>query len=268
LIRRLSLDLIGLPPSPDELAQFLADKRPDAYERAVDRLLASPHFGERMAIDWLDAARYADTHGYFGDKPRGIWPWRDWVINAFNANMPFDQFTIKQLAGDLLATMRSGGQSGSPDDLIATGFLRNHMANDETGLIDEEYRVEYVADRLETTATTWMGLTIGCARCHDHKYDPITQRDYYRLFDFFNQGPETGLIRSDNPPRSGRTGRALRAAACRTDRELGKASGSGARHAAASRGRVARVVRRAGRGIGGRDVDQVRSGGLWQGRDL
>jgi hypothetical protein len=202
LIRRLSLDLIGLPPSPDELAQFLADKRPDAYERAVDRLLASPHFGERMAIDWLDAARYADTHGYFGDKPRGIWPWRDWVINAFNANMPFDQFTIKQLAGDLLATMRSGGQSGSPDDLIATGFLRNHMANDETGLIDEEYRVEYVADRLETTATTWMGLTIGCARCHDHKYDPITQRDYYRLFDFFNQGPETGLIRSDNPPPS------------------------------------------------------------------
>ncbi len=202
LLRRLSLDLIGLPPSPDELAQFLADARPDAYERAVDRLLASPHFGERMAIDWLDAARYADTHGYFGDKPRSIWPWRDWVITAFNANMPFDQFTIKQLAGDLLATADSGGQSGSRDDLIATGFLRNHMANDETGLIDEEYRVEYVADRLETTATTWMGLTIGCARCHDHKYDPITQRDYYRLFDFFNQGPETGLIRSDNPPPS------------------------------------------------------------------
>ncbi len=146
-----------------------------------------------MAAEWLDAARYADTNGYFGDKPRQIWLWRDWVINAFNSNMPYDQFTIEQLAGDLLP-------SPTISNRIATGFNRNHVANNETGIIDEEFRVEYVADRVNTTMATWMGLTAGCAQCHDHKYDPITQSAYYSLFAFFNNVPETGLITTDNPP--------------------------------------------------------------------
>ena len=193
LLRRVSLALTGLPPSPQDLDTFLADPAPDAYERAVDRLLASPRYGERMAAVWLDAARYADTNGYFGDNPRQIWPWRDWVINAFNRNQPFDQFTVDQLAGDLLP-------NPTLDQKVATGFNRNHTVTDETGVIDEEYRVEYVADRLETTGTVWLGLTIGCARCHDHKYDPLTQHDYYRLFAFFNNGPETGLAVAHDPP--------------------------------------------------------------------
>jgi hypothetical protein len=192
-LRRVSFDLTGLPPTLERLDEFLVDSAPDAHLRELDRLLASPAWGERMAVDWLDAARYADTNGYFGDNPRSIWPWRDWVIRSFNQGMPFDDFTVRQLAGDLLP-------NATRDDLVATGFNRNHMMNDETGLIDEEYRVEYVADRLETTATTWLGLTVGCARCHDHKYDPISQRDYYGLFAFFNQGPETGLITARNPP--------------------------------------------------------------------
>ena len=189
LLRRLHLTLSGLPPP----ANHLIDQRPANYETAVDRLLASPHFGEHLAVGWLDAARYADTNGYFGDKPRQIWLWRDWVIDAFNRNMPFDQFTVEQLAGDLLPEATTSQQ-------IATGFNRNHMANDETGIIDEEYRVEYIVDRLDTTLTTWMGLTIGCSQCHDHKYDPISQRDYYRLFAYFNNGPEKGLISADTPP--------------------------------------------------------------------
>ncbi|WP_395747088.1 DUF1553 domain-containing protein [Prosthecobacter sp.] len=192
LLRRVSLDLTGLPPTPQELAHFLSDTSGKAYEHAVDRLLASKHYGERMAVEWLDAARYADTNGYFGDKTRSMWPWRDWVIDAYNRNLPFDQFTIEQLAGDLLPNATTAQR-------IATGFNRNHMANNESGIIDEEYRVEYVADRLETTSATWMGLTIGCARCHDHKYDPITQREFYQLFSFFNNLPESGLIKSDNP---------------------------------------------------------------------
>lgn len=192
-LRRVTLDATGLPPTLEQLDEFLADHSPDAHVRIIDRVLASPAWGEQMAVDWLDAARYADTNGYFGDNPRSIWPWREWVIQALNQGLPYDDFTIRQLAGDLLP-------SATRDDLVATGFNRNHMMNDETGLIDEEYRVEYVADRLETTATTWMGLTVGCARCHDHKYDPISQRDYYRLFAFFNQGPETGLITARNPP--------------------------------------------------------------------
>ena len=159
----------------------------------MDRLLASPHFGERMAVEWLDVARYADTNGYFGDKTRSVWPWRDWVIRAYNDNLPFDQFTIEQLAGDLLP-------NPTVEQRIATGFNRNHMANNESGLIDEEYRTEYVADRLETTAAAWLGLTIGCARCHDHKFDPITQKEFYQLFAFFNNVPETGLITQENPP--------------------------------------------------------------------
>ena len=186
LIRRVSLALIGLPPTITEIDAFLHDRHPGAFKRLIDRLLRSPHYGERMAGPWLDAARYADTNGYFTDNERTMWPWRDWVIRAFNGNMPFDQFTIEQLAGDLLpkATLQQR---------IATGFNRNHMVNNETGLIPEEFRVEYVADRVKTTSTVWMGLTLECARCHDHKYDPISQRDYYRFFSFFNNVPEKGL---------------------------------------------------------------------------
>ncbi len=189
LRRRVSFDLTGLPPSVDDLGRMTTE----TYEQFVDRLLGSPHFGERMAVDWLDAARYADTDGYFGDKPRQMWLWRDWVINAFNNNMPFDQFTVEQLAGDLLP-------EATTQQRIATGFNRNHMSNDESGLIDEEYRVEYVVDRVETTTATWLGLTVGCAQCHDHKYDPISQREYYQLFAFFNNVPETGLLSGHNAP--------------------------------------------------------------------
>ena len=138
-----------------------------------------------MALDWLDAARYADTNGYYNDTERQAWPWRDWVIGAFNHNLPFDQFTIEQLAGDLLP-------DATPEQQIATGFNRNHMVTNETGIIEEEYRTGYVVDRVDTTATVWLGLTLGCARCHDHKYDPITQRDYYQLFAVFNNIAETG----------------------------------------------------------------------------
>ena len=185
LIRRVTLDLTGLPPSLPEVDAFLADESPQAYEHVVDRLLKSPRYGEHMARYWLDAARYADTNGFFTDDERSMWQWRDWVIRAFNDNMPFDQFTIEQLAGDLLpeATLQQR---------IATGFNRNHMTTHETGVIDEEYRVEMVVDRLETTSTVWLGLTVGCARCHDHKFDPISQREFYELFAFFNRGPEKG----------------------------------------------------------------------------
>jgi len=186
LLRRVTLDLTGLPPTPAELDAFLADHSTDAYEKVVDRLLHSPHYGERMAMQWLDLARYADTHGYHIDSHREMWHWRDWVINAFNRNMPFDEFTIEQLAGDLLP-------NATLEQKIATGFNRNHMINFEGGAIPEEYQVEYVVDRVEATSNTWMGMTLGCARCHDHKYDPIKQRDFYRFFAFFNTIPEKGL---------------------------------------------------------------------------
>jgi hypothetical protein len=185
LIRRAALDLTGLP-APEALLD-------QPYEAAVEALLASPHFGEHLAVAWLDLARYADTNGYFGDKPRQMWLWRDWVIEAGNANLPYDRFSIEQLAGDLLP-------GATVSQRIATGFNRNHMANNESGAIDEEFRVEYVVDRVDTTMTTWLGLTAGCAQCHDHKYDPISQREFYQLFSFFNQVPEQGLIRADNPP--------------------------------------------------------------------
>ena len=185
LIRRLSLDLTGLPPTLAEIDAFLADESPVAYVKVVDRLLASPAFGERMAKEWLDGARYADTNGYQNDAERFMWRWRDWVINAFNANMPFDQFTIEQLAGDLLP-------NATLEQRIATGFNRNHTTSDEGGIIPEEYRVDYVANRLETTSTVWLGMTMNCARCHTHKYDPITQTEYYQLFAFFNNIPEKG----------------------------------------------------------------------------
>lgn len=185
LIRRATLDLTGVPPTIDEVDAFLADDSSDAFEKAVDRLMESERFGERMAVDWLDAARYADTMGYQADWERTQWPWRTWVIDAYNRNLPFDEFTIEQLAGDLLA-------DPSVDQRIATGFNRNHRINDEGGIIPEEYLVEYLVDRVETTAGVWMGMTFGCARCHDHKYDPISQKDFYRLMAFFNGVPEKG----------------------------------------------------------------------------
>ena len=186
LLRRVSLDLTGLPPTSAEVDAFLADKSTTAYEKQVDRLLGSPHYGERMAMQWLDLARYADTHGYHIDSHRDMWPWREWVIRAFNNNMPYDRFSIEQLAGDLLP-------NPTKEQLIATGFNRNHMINYEGGAIPEEYLVEYVADRVETTSNVWLGMTMGCARCHDHKYDPIKQADFYKFFAFFNTVNEKGL---------------------------------------------------------------------------
>ena len=187
LIRRLALDLTGLPPTPAEVDAFLEDASRQAYEKVVDRLLQSPRFGERMAANWLDVARYADTNGYQSDGKRNMWRWRDWVIDAFNRNLPFDRFTIEQIAGDMLP-------DANRDQIIATGFNRNHRTSAEGGIIDEEFRVDYVADRLETTSTVWLGLTIGCARCHDHKFDPISQKEYYQLFAYFNNVPENGFV--------------------------------------------------------------------------
>jgi Protein of unknown function (DUF1553)/Protein of unknown function (DUF1549)/Concanavalin A-like lectin/glucanases superfamily/Planctomycete cytochrome C len=193
LLRRVTYDLTGLPPTPAEIDSFVADKSADAYEKRVDVLLASPHYGERMAMPWLDASRYADTHGYHIDSLRNMWPWRDWVINAFNGNLPFDQFVIEQLAGDLLP-------NATLEQKIASGFNRNHMINFEGGAIAEEYQVEYVVDRVEATSSAFMGLTMGCARCHTHKFDPITHKEFYQFYAFFNSVPEVGL--------DGRTGNA------------------------------------------------------------
>lgn len=185
LIRRLTLDLTGLPPAAKQVEEFLADTAPGAWERLVDRTLASAAYGERMAWDWLDAARYADSNGYQGDRERTMWPWRDWVVRAFNENLPYDQFTIWQLAGDLLP-------AATEEQILATGFCRNYMINGEGGRIPEENRVDYVMDMAETMGTVWMGLTVGCARCHDHKFDPVTQKDYFSLYAFFDQTPVTG----------------------------------------------------------------------------
>jgi hypothetical protein len=199
LIRRVSFDLTGLPPTNAQIEAFLADHSPQAYEKLVDCLLASPRYGERMAQDWLDAARFADSNGYQVDRDREMWAWRQWVIEAFNRNLPFDQFTIEQIAGDLLP-------KPTVDQKIATGFHRNHMINEETGIVPEEFLLEYCADRVETTATVWLGLTLGCARCHDHKYDPLTQKDFYSFLAFFHNVPESGIgtysanIRRSSPP--------------------------------------------------------------------
>ncbi len=240
LIRRVSLDLTGLPPTPAEVDAFLADTSPTAYEKVVDRLLASPRYGERMALQWLDFARYADSNGFQVDSSRFQWPWRDWVIRAFNDNMPFDQFTVEQLAGDMLvvpgpadpkapvkptnakvpkAKSKGAGPRGpvplyfkdgaheAPDHwietspisrVVATGFNRNHKLNGEGGIIAEEWRVETVIDRVETTGLTWLGLTLNCCRCHDHKYDPISQKDFYALFSFFNNVPESGTLQGES----------------------------------------------------------------------
>ncbi len=194
LIRRVSLDVTGLPPTPEEVDAFLADRSPNAYERVVDRLLAAPHFGERMAQHWLDLARYADSDGYHDDTDRTMWAYRDYVIDAFNKNKRFDQFTLEQLAGDLLP-------NATREQKIASAFNRCGPTSSEGGAIVEEYLAKYAVDRATTTATVWMGLTVQCAECHDHKYDPITAKDFYKLFAFFNQVPETVLYRgADAPP--------------------------------------------------------------------
>jgi hypothetical protein len=186
LIRRVSLDLTGLPPTPEEADAFASDTRPDAYERVVERLLASPHYGEHWARRWLDLARYSDTNGYEKDQPREMWLYRDWVINALNADMPFDQFTIEQLAGDM-------HPSPTVDQRIATGFHRNTMVNEEGGIDPQEFRYQAVVDRVATTGATWLGMTLGCAQCHTHKYDPVTHTDYFGVFAIFNNADEPTL---------------------------------------------------------------------------
>ncbi len=187
LLRRLYFDLIGLPPSISEIDAFLNDESEDAFEKVVDHLLQSSSYGERMASIWMDIARYADTNGYQDDTQRFMWPWRDWVIHAYNKNLPYDEFVSWQLAGDLLP-------NATKEQILATGFNRNHMITQEGGVIEEEYRVEYVADRTATTAKSFMGLTMECARCHDHKYDELTQKDFFNLYSFFNRLEEKGRI--------------------------------------------------------------------------
>ena len=172
-----------MPPSTELIAKFVNNKSPEAYGKLVDALLASPHYGERWARVWMDLARYADTQGYEKDRTRTVWPWRDWLIKAFNDDMPYDQFTIEQLAGDLLPNADS-------QQILATVFHRNTMTNTEGGTDDEEFRVAAVKDRVDTTGVIWLGLSLGCAKCHSHKYDPISQKEYYRLFAFFNQSAD------------------------------------------------------------------------------
>ena len=214
LIRRVSLDLTGLPPTPAEVDAFVADKSPEAYGKVVDRLLSSPHYGERMALNWLDYARYADSNGYQSDGSRDMWAWRDWTINAYNRNLPFDQFTVEQIAGDLLP-------NATRDQIIATGFNRNHRLNGEGGRIVEEWFVETVIDRVETTGLTWLGLTFNCCRCHDHKYDPISQREFYQMFAFFNSNDESGVL-APNGKNGNNTEPTIQVSTSEQDAELAK----------------------------------------------
>src|ERR1700761_7050909 len=186
LLKRVCLDLTGLPPSLEMMDSFAADKSPNAYEKVVDKLLQSPTYGEKMTLHWLDVARYADSHGYQDDNYRSQWPWRDWVIHAFNENLPYDKFITWQLSGDLLP-------NATKEQLLATGFNRNHKITEEGGVIDEEYRVAYVTDRTNTFGKALLGVTIECANCHDHKYDPFSQKEYYQLYTFFNQVKEAGI---------------------------------------------------------------------------
>lgn len=195
LVRRLYLDLTGLPPSPAEIDAYLADTAPDRWEKLIDRLMGSIHFAERMALPWLDSARYSDTHGYSIDDHRDMWAWRDWVINAYQKNQPYDQFLIEQIAGDLIP-------NATPDQIAATGFLRNGMNTHEGGTIEEEYRVNYTVDKVDTVSTSVLGLTMKCAQCHDHKYDPITQKEFFQMYAFFNTSsePGKGATNASTPP--------------------------------------------------------------------
>ncbi|MFN7334003.1 MAG: DUF1549 domain-containing protein, partial [bacterium] len=195
LARRASFDITGLPPDEDILRSYIDDASSDAWENYIDRLLAMPTYGERMAVDWLDIARYSDSYGFQVDRERMMWPWRDWVVKCFNENKPFDQFIVEQLAGDLLP-------KPTKDQILATAFNRLHQQESEGGSVEEEYRVEYVADRVQTYATAFLGLTFECARCHDHKFDPITHKEYYQLFSIFQNIDEAGLYSyfTNSPP--------------------------------------------------------------------
>lgn len=195
LVRRLSLDLTGLPPTPEEVGAFARDRTTTAWAKSIGRLQKSPRYGEHRARYWLDAARYADTHGLHLDNYREMWPYRDWVIRAFNDNKPFDEFTVEQLAGDLLP-------DATVEQQVATGFNRCNVTTSEGGAIAEEFLVRYAVDRVNTTGTVWLGLTVGCAQCHDHKFDPVSQREYYRLFAYFNNTTQGGMDgnRPDTPP--------------------------------------------------------------------
>ncbi len=195
LLKRIALDLTGLLPTPEQTDRFVKDNAPDAYEKMVDELLQKPSYGERMAIPWLDVARYADSHGYQDDNYRTQWPWRDWVIHAFNENMPYDQFVTWQLAGDLLPDT-------TKEQLLATGFNRNHKITEEGGVIDEEYRISYVIDRTNTLGKAFLGVTMECAQCHDHKYDPFSQKNYFQLYSFFNNIKEVGLESTVGGPKT------------------------------------------------------------------
>ena len=195
LLKRLSLDLTGLPPSIAMMNQFMADKTPGAYEKAVDQLLKSPAYGEKMALHWLDVARYADSHGFQDDSYRSSWPWRDWVINSFNTNLSYDQFITLQLAGDLIP-------NATKEQILATGFNRNHKITEEGGVVDEEYRVQYVIDRTNTFSKALIGVTLECAQCHDHKYDPFSQKEYYQLYAFFNNVKEVGISSTIGGPET------------------------------------------------------------------
>jgi hypothetical protein len=228
LLRRLSLDLVGLPPTPQEIDAFVSDNQPGATERQVDRLLASPHYGERWARQWLDAARYADSDGFEKDKPRETWFYRDWVINAFNRDLPYNQFVVEQIAGDLLP-------NATQDQIVATGFLRNSMVNEEGGIDPEQFRMEAMFDRMDAIGRGILGITIQCAQCHSHKYDPLTHEDYYRMFAFLNnahEGEHHGLharARRCSAPRSSRSARSRTTAP--QDRRLEGADAPGRRRA-------------------------------------
>ncbi len=223
LIRRFSLDLTGLPPSIAEVEGFLSSRSARSYEELVDRLLGSAHYGERMAMDWLDAARYTDTNGYQNDFARTIWPWRDWVIAAFNRNEPFDQFVVDQIAVDLIPGSRRPQK-------VATGFNRNNRTVTEAGSIDEEWRIENAVDRVETTATVFLGLTMGCARCHDHKYDPISLKEFYQFLGFFNSINEKGVY-TEQRVNVGAAGRGARPGARERAQAVRRSSCTGNRGA-------------------------------------
>jgi hypothetical protein len=257
MIRRVTLDLTGLPPTVEEVDAFLKDASENAYEKVVDRLLASPRYGEQMAMSWLDGARYADSHGYQADWERYQWRWRDWVIEAFNKNQPFDQFTVEQLAGDLLP-------NPTVEQRMATGFNRNHRMNTEGGTIAEEWRTEYVIDRVDTMGTVWLGLTLGCARCHDHKYDPVSQKEFYQLYAFFNNVPERRARAGEGgEPQAVHQGAAaggrVEAEAVRRGDRGGGAGGAG--EGAEAAGAVGEVGGESGGAQAGRGVDERRGGG-------